>query len=227
MRNATLIFAAALLAAPLPALASGPAASSPLTGDYVEARTAEVFAGGCIMSSEGEPSGREAILAWHVDQGAVNGVSLAGLSIVAVVAADRNLGTQELGGAAPRVIKTALRIDDRANAEQREALVAMARRLAPGLVADVVDVKAVPIAFTRDASHVMVHAGEARLDVMTHMKHDPSCGALQWFQPLAKVTGAEMGLTRTEAWSGSSLGSQWQMSDRRSSFFGTFSIGAR
>ena len=61
-------------------------AADPLvTGDYVEARTAEVFTGPCIMGSEGEVSGKEAIMAWRVSRGAMNGVSLDGLAIVAVV----------------------------------------------------------------------------------------------------------------------------------------------
>src|SRR5262245_37867024 len=223
MRKTTLILGAvAALALPARAFASGP--STNITRDYVEARTAEVFTGGCIMGMEGEPSGREAILAWRVGHGTMNGVALDGLSIVAVVAADTNLGMHELGGAAPRAIKAALRIDRRATPAQRDALIALARSLAPSVIRDVVDVKAVPIDFTRDGAHVAVAAGEARLDVMTHMHHDPTCGALQWFQPLAKTTDPTMGVTVDQSWTGSSLGTQWAQSDRRSSFFGTFAI---
>jgi hypothetical protein len=223
MRKTTLFLAAlALLAAPVRGLASG--AATNITGDYVEARTAEVFTGGCIMGSEGEPSGREAILAWRVGHGTMNGVALDGLAIVAVVAGDVNLGTQELGGAAPQSIKAALRIDRRATAEQRDALIALARNLAPSVIRDIVDVKAVPIDFRREGMHVAVAAGEARLDVMTHMHHDPSCGALQWFQPLARTSDPMMGITVDQSWTGSSLGTQWAQSDRRSSFFGTFAI---
>ena len=40
-----------------------------ITGEYVEARTAEVFAGGCIMNSEAETLGRQAILAWRITSG--------------------------------------------------------------------------------------------------------------------------------------------------------------
>ena len=79
----------ALLAAS-PALLAASGATT-VTGDYVEARTAEVFAGGCIQGSEGEGAGREAILAWRVGRGQVNGVTLDGLSVVAVVAGDVNL----------------------------------------------------------------------------------------------------------------------------------------
>src|SRR5512141_317742 len=117
MRVLILIASAVLTAAP--ALAG----SSPtISGDYVEARTAEVFTGGCIMSSEAETIGKQAVLAWKVNHGSFNGVSLDGLSVVAAVAGDRNLGIQEMGGAKPVTVKSALYVDERANAAQRIAL---------------------------------------------------------------------------------------------------------
>src|SRR6201988_768830 len=69
-----------------------------LSGSYVEARTAEVFTGGCVMGSEAETMGKEAVLAWKVDRGSFNGVALDGLSVVAAVAGDKNLGIYEIGG---------------------------------------------------------------------------------------------------------------------------------
>ena len=194
-----------------------------IKGTYVEARTAEVFAGGCIMGSEGEAAGREAILAWRVGKGQVNGVTLDGLSVVAVVAGDVNLGTHELGGVSPRTIKTAIRVDARATAEQRDALVTLARSLSP-IVRDVVDVKAVPIAFHRDADGLAVTAGEASLEVATRVDHSATCGAIQWFSPLAKTTQSALGHTKLESWSGASLGTQWSMGDKRASFYGAFEL---
>jgi len=216
------ILAALIATAPAVLAASG--GTTTISGDYVEARTAEVFAGGCINGSEGEAVGREAILAWRVGKGQVNGVALDGLSIVAVVAGDNNLSTHELGGAAPTKIRSALRIDQRATPAQREALVAMARALAPTMLRDVIDVKAVPIAFSRDADRLAVKAGEASLDVATKMDHSPTCGAIQWYGPLAAMTQSALGHTTSEAWSGSSLGTQWSMGDKRASFFGSFEL---
>ena len=215
------LLAALFAAVPMALSASGPTA---IMGDYVEARTAEVFAGGCINGSEGEVAGREAILAWRVGKGQVNGVSLDGLSIVAVVAADNNLSTHELGGAAPTKIRSALRIDQRATPAQREALITMARALAPSMLRDVIEVKAVPISFSRDAVGLVVSAGEASLDVATKMDHSPTCGAIQWYQPLATMTESTLGHTKSEAWSGSALGTQWSMGDKRASFYGSFEL---
>jgi hypothetical protein len=204
------------------AVASG--SSARIIGDYVEVRTAEVFTGGCIMGSEGETSGREAIMAWRVARGSANGVPLDGLSVVAVVAGDMNLGTHELGGAAPRSIRTVLMVDDRATPAQAAALVAMTKGLSGGLVENTIAVTRVPVTFRRDAESVQVAAGAATLDVATNVRHSPACGAIQWFSPLSRLEDKPgIGLTRSQAWTGDALGAQWRQVDRRSSFFGTFS----
>src|SRR5260221_14375512 len=114
------IIAAALIGvAASPLLAGG---RHTVSGAYVEARTAEVFTGGCIMGSEAETVGKQAVLAWKVDRGSFNGVSLDGLSVVAAVAGDRNLGIQEIGGAKANV-RSAVIVDARANSAQQLALV--------------------------------------------------------------------------------------------------------
>src|SRR3981081_3301460 len=81
-----------------PLMAGG---KSTVTGAYVEARTAEVFTGGCIMNSEAETVGKQAVLAWKVDRGSFNGISIDGLSVVAAVSGDRNPGMTEMGGEKP------------------------------------------------------------------------------------------------------------------------------
>jgi hypothetical protein len=220
MRTTTLALAVAALA--VAPLSAGPRGS--VTGDYVEVRTADIFTGGCIMGSQGEWAGRQALLAWRVSSGTFDGVALDGLAVVAAVAADTNLGFHEHGGQAPTVVKAALMVDGRATPAQHRALVALARTLGNGLVSDVVEVRSVPISFVRDDQRILVAAGDARLAVGTQMEHDSSCNAMQWFQPLTPVAEADMGLTHVQAYSGAALGTKWRQADRRSAFFGTFSF---
>jgi hypothetical protein len=214
------------------AVSAGVAAASPespiagteIKGDYVEVRTAEVFTGGCIMGSEGEVSGKEAILAWRVRQGSLGGVALDGLSVVAVVAGDVNLGTHELGGVAPTEVKAIVMTDDRATPAQRQALIEMARSLAPAVVHDVIETKSTPIRFRTETDSVKVSAGPAALDVALNVEHSPVCGAVKWFSPLSPTEGTQIGLTRSQEWTGAGLGSQWKQTDRKSSFFGSFTL---
>jgi hypothetical protein len=62
-----------------------------------------------------------------------------------------------------------------------------------------------------------------KLDITKEMKHDPTCGAQQWFHPLASVTTATMGVADENAFTGSLLGTKWSDPNKRSAFFGTFS----
>jgi len=193
-----------------------------VSGTYVEARTAEVFTGGCIMNSEAETMGKQAVLAWKVDRGTFNGVSLDGLSVVAALAGDRNLGMTEMGGAKPAV-SSAVYVDERANTAQRIALVAMANELSNGLVGTIVQVTPAPISFADHGSEIAVTAGSASLEVNKHLTHDPTCGAQLWFHPLASVDNATVGVADAHAFTGAVLGTKWSDPNRRSAFFGTFS----
>src|SRR5882672_7910494 len=67
------------------------AENNSVKGDYVEVRTASVFAGACHYNGEVTTTGRDALMAWNVKSGQWRGVDLAGVSVVAIVTADANL----------------------------------------------------------------------------------------------------------------------------------------
>src|SRR6185436_3695408 len=138
-----------------------------ITGSYVEARTAEVFAGGCVMNSEAGTEGKEAVLAWKVSRGSFNGVSLDGLSVVAALSGNANLGMTEMGGDRAAVRSTVY-VDQRANSVQKMALVAMANELSNGIMGTIVNVSQTPIQFADNANEVQVAAGQVALDVSKH-----------------------------------------------------------
>lgn len=214
-----------MLALALTAVAVSPMAAdneNTASGTYVEARTAEVFAGGCVMNGEAGTAGRQAVLAWQIDKGGFDGVALDGLSVVAAVAADKNLGIVEMGGGRAHA-RAAVYVDARANAEQQTALVAMANQLSHGLLDTVVAVTPAPIAFSNDGHQLGVTAGDVALAVTKHIDHDLSCGGQQWFQPLSTVSDATIGIADRHQFSGASLGTKWSDPDKKSAFFGTFS----
>jgi hypothetical protein len=210
---------AAIVALAVPQLLAG--GKGALTGEYIEARTAEVFTGGCIMNSEAETVGKQAVLAWKVGHGSFNGIALDGLSVVAAVSGDRNLGMQEMGGQ-KATVRSALYVDQRANAAQQLALVAMANELSKGLVGTIVQVTPTPISFTDHGSEINVSAGQVTLDVNKHMTHDPTCGAMQWFHPLASMDESAIGMASQHVFTGSALGTKWSDPNKKSAFFGTF-----
>ena len=206
-------------------LAAAPAwAGAPLRGEYVEARTAEVFAGGCIMSSQAETLGRSAVLAWHVTSGTYDGQVLDGLSVVAAVSGDRNLGIREIGGEAPSYVHAVIYVDERATPAARRALVKMVDELSRGLITEVVAVKSVAVRFDSTAHGVDVVAGDAALSVTRHMHHDPSCGATKWFTPFTPLDAPTLGMTEVQIFGGSELSSRWSDPHKRSSFYGEFTL---
>src|ERR1700726_1052601 len=111
-------------------------------GNYVEARTADVYTGPCFANSEVGLVGNLAVFGWKVTKGAWQGTDLDGLSVVGVVRAHHTLG-DVYETAYP--VKAVIIVDSRANAEQRLALQSFAKHMAGDLLQDVVRVDYEPI----------------------------------------------------------------------------------
>ena len=208
----------------LSCLALAPLAAKPasVTGTYVEARTAEVFAGACVMNGEAATTGREALVAWKVDKVQVHGAAPDGLAVAAALASDTNLGIHEIGGESMPA-RAALYVDARATPAQRKALVSMVKSLSGNLIGSIVQETAAPISFADSGHTITVSTDPITLAVEKHLNHDASCGNKQWFNPLTAVDHAEMGTTDENAYNGPSLCTKWSDPNKRSSFFGTFS----
>ena len=86
---------------------SSEAARTSVAGDYVEVRTASVFAGACHYNGELMTTGREAVLAWQINSGAWQGTDLAGVRVLAVVSADANLADAQAARRAEVVVDSA------------------------------------------------------------------------------------------------------------------------
>ena len=148
--------AAVLCAAATVSFAAGLPARG-LSGNYMEARTADVFTGPCFANGEVEINGKEAIFGWKIAKGAWKGVNLAGLGVVGVVRTQHTLVDIH------RPINPAIAVlivDSRATAEQRTALVAFAKSQAPDLLTNIVQVKSAPIELTIENGNI--HGGAAR-----------------------------------------------------------------
>src|SRR5215472_13902870 len=136
----SVLLAMGLIALPSCARAAQPAGH--VSGEYVESRTADVYTGPCFANSEVNLTGKEAVLAWHVDRGVWQNVSLDGLSVAAVVRATATLGDAFSN---PLPAKAVLILDKRATPEQREALANFAQAQGGRLLANVVATEVQPI----------------------------------------------------------------------------------
>lgn len=219
-----LVAAFVLAAVPLSAV------TSTVRGHYLEARTSDVYTGPCYANSEVNLVGKEAILAWRVDQGSWAGSDLAGLSVVAVLSTRATLGDPHGGELAPEAL---LLVDRRANEAQREALVGLARELGGELLADVRGVSAVPIEMEigKRAGVARLAAGEGggaatvATRALTHADHH--CGnEIVYYDPLTATTAATPAVTLEHRFTGDgvegTLGKTWSSPGKRSAFVGTF-----
>src|SRR5215216_805781 len=87
-----LLAIAAMLVAVSALVFSSQAENVSFRGDYVEVRTASVFAGAWHYNGEVVTTGRDAMMAWNVTSGKWQGVDLSGVRVMAIVSADANLG---------------------------------------------------------------------------------------------------------------------------------------
>ena len=200
------------------------AAQAKVNGDYVESRSADVYTGQCFANGEVGLSGDQAILAWHIQSGKWGGVKLDGFSVVAVVKANATLGDPY---ADPYPAKSVLIIDQRAKAQEREALAAFAKHMGGKLLANVVNVVSAPVEIQVQAEHhgsAFLKAGDF-LTVQTRSinDHDHLCGnESTFYQPLTQVSHAIPAVAMTDSYSGGGLGRTWTLHEKRSAFVGTF-----
>jgi len=100
--------------------------STGIRGEYIEARTADVYTGPCFANSEVELSGDLAVLGWKIEKGSFQGVALDGLSVMGVIRAQGTLGDFMHPTVATKAV---IIVDQRANVEQRIALQHFAQRM--------------------------------------------------------------------------------------------------
>ncbi|MGD0696787.1 MAG: DUF1326 domain-containing protein [Terriglobia bacterium] len=200
-------------------------AKAGMKGDYVEVRSADIYTGPCFANSEVNLEGKQAILAWRVNQGDWQGVNLDGLGVVAVVSASATLGDEFHD---PYPAKSVLIIDERANGAQRAALQAFAKHMGGALLAHVVRVDAAPIKLEMGETHgsLKLTAGNlARIQTRSLCAGDHLCGNEEvYYPPLTKVAHAMPAFTLEEAFGGKGLGQVWSRADARSAFVGSFSL---
>ena len=103
-----------------PNLASG----AGIRGEYVEARTADVFTGPCFSNAEIFITGKNAVMAWKVTEGSWKGVKLDHLCVAAAL-----VGSTTFSEDQPEKAQSVLIVDSQATEQQRDALVDLAKTL--------------------------------------------------------------------------------------------------
>lgn len=196
-----------------------------IRGDYIESRSTDVYVAQCFANGEVGLTGNDALLAWHVEEGAWNGVKLDGLTIAAAVRAKATLG-DPYGD--PYPAQSMLMVDSAANPQQREALIALAQHNAGRLLENVVRVEYVPVVLDAPADphqgSAILRAGKLATIITRPLNHhDHICGnETNFYPPLTDVTGAVSAVAATDEFRGQGLGTDWTSHGRRSVYIARF-----
>jgi hypothetical protein len=202
-----------------------PGSPAAVRGQYVEARTCDVYTGSCFANADTGLTGKNAALAWKVEAGSFAGAKLDGLGVVAVVAASETLGLKQTGRGRAVVI-----VDEKATTAQRDALVKFVKAQAGGLVGEVVAVKAAPIDLTichcDGEGCATLTAGPVKVATRCiDADHDKACGnETTLYPPLAKGVAARAAVAVEHSFTGKGLNETWHDGGRRGAFVGTFAV---
>jgi hypothetical protein len=217
---------------------SSVAGAAGIRGDYIEARTADVFTGPCFSNAEVFIYGSQAVMAWKVTEGSFDGVDLSGLGVAAAVQ-----GTTTFSEDDPDHARAVLIVDERADSRQRDALVALARSLAGRRLTHVVAVKAARISLKVEGhamseadphpAHGMPQApaasfwvpGLASIVTRPLDDRDHACGnEVIAYEPLSRGASVLPAYTLGHQFKGQGLNSTWDDPNCRSSFVGHFAL---
>jgi len=218
MRKGFLILAAMLVA--VSALVfSSQAENVSLRGDYVEVRTASVFAGACHYNGEVVTTGRDAMMAWNVTSGKWQGVDLSGVRVLAIVSADANLSENNAAR------QSEIIVDSHASRTQALAMVNALKEKYAASLGQIVEVRTAPISFERNGRTYAVVTNEAAINV-EGMPNDLCCRMpnLVWYTPLVGLENRKVGYTSKALYNGKVVGEPWSRSGENSAFYGTFSL---
>ncbi len=217
------------------ALSTSLAGAATIRGEYVEARTADVYTGPCFSNAEVFITGHQAVVAWSIREGDWNGVDLAGLTVAAAIRGNTTFSEDD-----PAKAESILIVDERANPAQREALIGLAKHLAGDRLQHVVDVKATRMSLMVEAEHAdtgthelhkMPTAPKAQFwaaglaEILTRPLDDGDhfCGnETVAYPPLSKGVSVLPAYTLGHRFRGDGLNTTWNDPNCRSAFVGHF-----
>ncbi len=215
----TILVALALTMGTAPTQAAG------ISGQYVEARTCDVWTGPCFANADYNLGGKQAVLAWKIGKGSVDDVNIDGLSVVAVVSAQNTLGLDQSGPA-----RSILIVDARANSLQKEALVKFAKGQAGKLLANVAGVQSAPISMIlckcdgETCAQVDATVAKVKTRCLDH-KEDKACGnESAFYPPLAQGVDARVAGVIEHLFRGNGLAETWSDYGRRGAYVGSFAV---
>lgn len=202
------------------------ATAAQLSGEYLEARTCDVYTGPCFANAEMDLAGKEAVMAWKVDKGTWDDVNLDGLGVALIAVSEKTMGSSPYFKMHAGKVISVILVDERASSTQRDALVSFVKASAKELTTNIQKVVAAPIELVNDheAGKGRFTAGEvAHIETRALGKGDCVCSNEQvFYDPLSAVRNSRPALASTLSYTGDGFDRTWTTHGQRSAFLGTF-----
>jgi hypothetical protein len=202
------------------------ATAAQITGEYLEARTCNVYTGPCFANAEMSLAGKEALMAWKVDKGTWNNVQLDGLGAALILHAQGTLGYDGVFPMQAGKVKSVLLVDEMATPEQHDALVAFVKNSTKELSTNVVNIERVPFELKNDhIDNVGIFKAGELAEIKTRKLQQGDCVCTNeevYYQPLTKIDNASPAYSLKLSWQGEKLGTRFTNREIRSAFLGTF-----
>jgi hypothetical protein len=189
-------------------------------GSVLELHSCELYAGGCIVSSEATLDGRYMLRAWNFSDGSFNRTTLAGLNLAVLQASGDNLASPEA-----RAGSVIVYLPQAATAPQRQALLAWLKASQPDICASTkLQTRIVPIQFSKTDTGYELSAGD-----FVSVKTAPlescrtgACGEALWYSPRAHTSVFTVAMDRASTVAEPLLQLKWNDAGRRTVFLGKF-----
>jgi hypothetical protein len=207
------------LVAALPASAQAPG----IFGDYVEARSGEVFTCGCLFSGQMVTGGKEAILVWRITRGDYQGIPLANIKVAAVVVGERHLGLTET----PR--RSVLYLDGITSVAQREAILSLWSHQYASALGAIESTHPASITFEQEGEVLSVRIpGIAQINVRkARLPEDSHPGSILWYQPFTPLQQSSLITILDNEYTGLEFHRQWRdLMPSISGYMGKFTLSS-
>jgi hypothetical protein len=188
-------------------------------GTLLELHSCELYAGGCVVSSESTLGGRYLLRAWDFAGGTSERVDLAGLQVAVLQAGTENLATDKT-----KTDQAVVYLPSSASPAQTRALMAWVKSALPGVPSEKLQTRTVQLKFMRNGANYEFSAGD-----FVSLKTAPlgscvfgSCGEELWYTPRSATTAFTVAIDTSSRVSEPSLKLKWTDGGKRSVFLGRF-----
>jgi hypothetical protein len=192
-------------------------------GSLMELHSCELYAGGCVVSSEATLAGRYMLRAWNFSGGSFAGSDLAGLQVALLESSSDNLAASKT--AAERAV---VYLPQSATFAQRKALLGWLKSSAPELNGARLETRVAPLRLEKSENGYRFTAGDAiSVSASTSAACGMgSCGEELWYTPRSTTTVFTVVANRSSHVSEPWLRLKWDDAGKRSVFLAKFGESA-